>query len=102
MKRRHFLKKSAAALAASAWTLSSARAVAGRGARYRLALGQWTFNRAFRGVEVEYEGPGHSPGAPKAERRPGKPLSETEGCIATMRLLQKHLGSDLGTQQNSR
>ena len=57
----------------------------------------------YRGwIEVEYEGPSHSPGAPKAERRPGKPLSETEGCIATVRLLQKHLGSDLGTQQNSR
>ncbi len=51
MKRRHFLQNTAAALAASAWTLSAALAVAGREARYRLALGQWTFNRAFRGVE---------------------------------------------------
>lgn len=51
----------------------------------------------YRGwIEVEYEGPGHSPGAPAAERKPAKPLSESEGCMATVRLLQKHLGTDLG------
>ncbi len=56
----------------------------------------------YRGwIEVEYEGPGHSPGAPKAERKPAKQLSETEGCVATVRLLQKHLGLELGTKQNS-
>ena len=51
MNRRHFLQNTATALTAAAWPFSSARAVAGREPRYRLALGQWTFNRAFRGVE---------------------------------------------------
>lgn len=51
----------------------------------------------FRGwIEVEYEGPGHSPGGPAPERKPAAPLGETEGCLATKRLLEKHLGPDLG------
>ena len=50
----------------------------------------------FRGwIEVEYEGPSHPPEAPTPERKPAAKLSETEGCHATMRLLKKHLGSDL-------
>ena len=49
----------------------------------------------FRGwIEVEYEGPRHA-GGPIAERQPVKPLSETDGCLATKRLLEKLLGSDL-------
>lgn len=52
----------------------------------------------FRGwIEVEYEGPRHA-GGPIAERPPAKPLSETDGCLATKRLLEKHLGSDLATK----
>ncbi len=34
-----------------AWPHSFSRAAKSRDARYRLSLGQWTFNRAFRGVE---------------------------------------------------
>jgi sugar phosphate isomerase/epimerase len=53
----------------------------------------------YRGwIEVEYEGPGHA-GGPKAEREPAKPLSETDGCLATKRLLEKVLGADLGKKQ---
>ena len=53
----------------------------------------------FRGwIEVEYEGPGHSPGTPTSERKPTAPLDETAGCIATKRLLEKHLGADLARQ----
>lgn len=44
MNRRRFLHTAAAALAAGALPLSAADAP-----RYRLALGQWTFHRAFRG-----------------------------------------------------
>ncbi len=52
----------------------------------------------FRGwIEVEYEGPRRA-GGPKAERQPAKPLSETEGCLATKRLLEKLLGTDLGAK----
>lgn len=51
----------------------------------------------YRGwIEVEYEGPGRTPGSPVAERQPAEPLSETDGCVATVRLLQKHLGPELG------
>ena len=51
----------------------------------------------YRGwIEVEYEGPGHPPGTPTPERKPAAQLSETEGCLATRRLLEKHLGADLG------
>lgn len=48
VKRRHFLQAAAAALAAGAnqRLLSAAGA---SGPRYRLALGQWSFHRAFRG-----------------------------------------------------
>lgn len=50
----------------------------------------------YRGwIEVEYEGPGHSKG-PTAERKPAKLLSETDGCLATKRLLEKLLGEELG------
>ena len=53
----------------------------------------------YRGwIEVEYEGPGHA-GGPTAERKPAKPLSETDGCLATKRLLEKVLGADLGKKQ---
>lgn len=49
----------------------------------------------FRGwIEVEYEGPRHA-GGPVAERQPAKPLLETDGCLATKRLLEKLLGPDL-------
>ncbi|MCA9010929.1 MAG: hypothetical protein KDB01_14355 [Planctomycetaceae bacterium] len=52
----------------------------------------------YRGwIEVEYEGPGHA-GGPKAERTPEKPLSETEGCLATKQLLEKVLGAELATK----
>jgi sugar phosphate isomerase/epimerase len=52
----------------------------------------------FRGwIEVEYEGPRHASG-PVAERQPAKPLSETDGCLATKRLLEKLLGPDLATK----
>ncbi|MEZ6032324.1 MAG: sugar phosphate isomerase/epimerase family protein [Planctomycetaceae bacterium] len=52
----------------------------------------------YRGwIEVEYEGPGHA-GGPKAERTPEKPLSETEGCLATEQLLEKVLGAELATK----
>lgn len=51
----------------------------------------------YRGwIEVEYEGPGHSPGVPAAVRKPAKTLSETDGCLATIALLRKHLGDALG------
>ena len=61
---------------------------------------QQVADSGFRGwIEVEYEGPGHSPGTPTPERKPAGQLSETEGCLATMRLLQKHLGADLGKKQ---
>lgn len=52
----------------------------------------------YRGwIEVEYEGPGHA-GGPKTERTPEKPLSETEGCLATKQLLEKVLGAELATK----
>ena len=54
----------------------------------------------YRGwIEVEYEGPGHSPGTPTPVRKPAEQLSETEGCLATRRLLEKHLGADVGKRQ---
>ncbi len=50
----------------------------------------------FKGwIEVEYEGPGHSPGTPEPIRKPAMTLSETDGCQATVKLLRKHLGADL-------
>lgn len=50
----------------------------------------------YRGwIEVEYEGPGHPPGTPVPVRKPARTLSESEGCIATVNLLRKHLGEDL-------
>ncbi len=50
----------------------------------------------FQGwIEVEYEGPGHRPGTPDPIRKPAKLLSESEGCLATVALLRKHLGTDL-------
>lgn len=51
MKRRYFLQSAAIASAALARPINSAHAAADRAARYRLALGQWTFHRAFRGIE---------------------------------------------------
>ncbi|XZE18564.1 sugar phosphate isomerase/epimerase family protein [Pirellulaceae bacterium SH449] len=49
----------------------------------------------FQGwIEVEYEGPRQA-GGPAAERQPAKPLSETDGCLATKRLLEKLLGEAL-------
>ena len=51
MNRRHFLQNTAAAFTAGVWPFSLAQAMPGREPRYRLALGQWTFNRAFRGVD---------------------------------------------------
>ena len=54
----------------------------------------------YRGwIEVEYEGPGRTPGSPVTERKPAEQLSETDGCVATVRLLQKHLGSDLAKKR---
>lgn len=56
----------------------------------------------YRGwIEVEYEGPGHSPGTPTHERKPAEPLSETQGYLATRRLLEKHLGADVGKKQRA-
>jgi len=49
MKRRHFLKSAAAVtLAATSLSLRAARP-APNAPRYRLSLGQWTFNHSFRG-----------------------------------------------------
>lgn len=60
---------------------------------------QQVADSGYRGwIEVEYEGPGHA-GGPTAERKPAKPLSETDGCLATKRLLEKVLGSELGRKQ---
>ena len=42
---------------------------------------------------------GHSAGTPAPERKPAKQLSETDGCLAIKRLLEKLLGADLGTKQ---
>lgn len=50
MKRRHFLQTTSAAIAASTWPASLLAGVVAGESRYQLALGQWTFNRAFRGV----------------------------------------------------
>lgn len=51
---------------------------------------------AYRGwIEVEYEGPHRGSGGPTRERVPAGPLGEKEGALATKKLLQKHLGSDL-------
>lgn len=59
---------------------------------------QQVTDSGYRGwIEVEYEGPGHA-GGPKVEREPAKPLSETEGCLATKRLLEKVLGENLVTK----
>ena len=53
-------------------------------------------NAGFKGwIEVEYEGPGHKPGTPEPIRKPAMTLSETDGCLATVKLLRKHLGADL-------
>jgi L-ribulose-5-phosphate 3-epimerase len=50
----------------------------------------------YRGwIEVEYEGPSQVSGGPKRERVPASPLGEKEGALATKKLLQKHLGTDL-------
>ena len=50
----------------------------------------------FKGwIEVEYEGPGHAPGTPEPIRKPAIALSESDGCLATVKLLRKHLGADL-------
>ncbi|MSU25161.1 MAG: sugar phosphate isomerase/epimerase [Opitutus sp.] len=50
----------------------------------------------YRGwLEVEYEGPGGTPRTPSPVRPPAPPLGEREGAIATIRLLQKHLGPAL-------
>ena len=66
---------------------------------YGKLLGQ-VADSGYRGwIEVEYEGPGHPPGTPPPERKPAERLSETEGCLATMRLLEKHLGADIGKKQ---
>jgi L-ribulose-5-phosphate 3-epimerase len=53
----------------------------------------------FKGwIEVEYEGPGHSPGTPEPIRKPAMTLSEIDGCQATVKLLRKYLGEDLATK----
>lgn len=66
---------------------------------YRKLLKQIA-DSGFRGwIEVEYEGPGHSPGTPARERKPAKQLSEIDGCLATKRLLEKLLGADLAKKQ---
>lgn len=46
-------------------------------------------------IEVEYEGPGGSPRTPTPERRPNASLGESEGAVATVSLLKKHLGAAL-------
>jgi len=54
----------------------------------------------YRGwIEVEYEGPGHPPGTPSPIRKPAGALSETDGCVATIALLRKYLGNDLGKKK---
>lgn len=45
MQRRRFLQHTAAAITAAAWPVSSIFATTARVACYRLALGQWTYNR---------------------------------------------------------
>ncbi len=58
---------------------------------YKRLIGQITAS-GFKGwIEVEYEGPGHAPSLPKPERKPDRPLNETEGCLATVQLLKKYL-----------
>ena len=50
----------------------------------------------YRGwIEVEYEGPGRKPGTPDPILKPAMTLSESDGCLATVKLLRKHLGADL-------
>ena len=51
---------------------------------------------SFKGwIEVEYEGPGRKPGTPDPILKPAMTLSESDGCLATVKLLRKHLGADL-------
>ena len=51
---------------------------------------------SYRGwIEVEYEGPGGSPRTPTPERPPAGTLGESEGALATKRLIEKHLGDTL-------
>lgn len=53
----------------------------------------------YRGwIEVEYEGPLRGAGAPARERVPAGALGEKEGALATRKLLQKHLGTDLSVR----
>ena len=50
-------------------------------------------------IEVEYEGPGNFPRTPTPERQPIEPpLGESEGALATVRLLKKHFGAALRTK----
>ncbi len=54
----------------------------------------------YRGwIEVEYEGPGGSPRTPEPERKPGATLGESDGALATKRLIEKQLGDTIARKK---